>query len=802
MKKTIGLIGLTLGAVAGVVGTGYYLLFRRPLPKKSGSVTLQGLGAPVKVVRDDWGIPHITAETIHDVMFAQGYVHAQDRLWQMEFNRRLVAGRLSEILGEVSLPLDRWMRIIGMRRVAEKEASLISSATQAILQAYADGVNARIGQGNLPVEFTLLRFRPEPWKVADSISWSKMMSWSLSVDWEAEIIRAQILAQAGPDVAAELDMLNCPDSPVIIPPDFDFSKIGNEALKRAEAARKFTGPAAQNGVGSNNWVIAGSHTNTGMPLLANDMHLGLSIPSIWYENHLQAEDLHISGISFPGIPGIIAGHNQNVAWGFTNGFPDVQDLYMEHLKRTQDGRVLVEFKGEWLEAQVIEEVISIKGRQPVTEEVVITHHGPIINKLAPDFSGEQPLALQWVSLEPSNMFDAILKMNKAQNCAQFLEALRTWDSPAQNMVFADTQGNIAYKLPGKIPIRAKGDGRLPVPGWTGEYEWSGAIPFEALPYLVNPPGGFIATANNRVVGQNYPFHLSHAYCKGDRAQRIIELIQEEEKLSIADIQKMQFDQISVTARKFALLVGQLEPKDPELQIVTARLRSWNGQLSPESPEASIYEVMCARLIQRLLKSKLGDLAEYYAGKGITPVLAEGSIMGERSREWLEQILDTPHSPWFNLGKDESREEVLALTLRETVDELKKTLGPGMEDWRWGKLHTLVFSHPLGAVKPLDRLFNRGPYPLGGDFDTVWATGSSRVDLTKSSIVGPPFRFIADLSNWENCLGLLTPGQSGQPSSPHYADNIQAWFTGEYHPMAFSPETVQKTAKDGLTLLAA
>ena len=800
MKKTLGLIGLTFGAVAGVVGTGYYLLFRRPLPKKSGSLTLLGLQAPVKVVRDRWGIPHIFAETNQDLMFAQGYVHAQDRLWQMEFNRRLVAGRLSEILGEVSLPLDRWMRILGMRRVAEQEYSLLSNSTQEILKAYADGINARIHQGNLPIEFTLLRFRPEPWNVTDSISWSKMMSWSLSVNWEAEIIRAQILAHAGPEIAAELDMLNEFGAPAIIPPDMDYSKIGNEAIRRAELARKFTGPTAPSGVGSNNWVVSGSHTTTGMPLLANDMHLGLSIPSIWYENHLQAEGMHLSGITFPGIPGIIAGHNQNVAWGFTNGFPDVQDLFMEHLQRTEDGRVRYEFKGEWLDAQVIKENISIKGRQPVTEEVVITHHGPIINKLAPNFSGEQPLALQWTSLEPSNMFDSILKMNHAEDCSQFIEALRTWDSPAQNTVIADTKGNIAYKLPGKIPIRSKGDGRLPVPGWTGEYEWNGYIPFDELPVLVNPPQGFIVTANNRVVGQNYPYHLSFDYCKGDRAQRITELIKEKEKLSIADIQKMHFDQNSITARKFSVLLGKLETADPELQIVISRMRSWNGDLAPDSPEASIYEVMSQRLIQNLLKNKLGELAEYYAGKGITPVLAEGSIMGERSREWLERILETPTSQWFDLGNKESREDVLQQSLRETVDYLKQTLGPGIADWHWGKLHTLVFSHPLGSVKPLDMLFNRGPYPLGGDFDTIWATGASRVDLTKSSIVGPPFRFIADLSNLNLCIGLLTPGQSGQPSNPHYDDNIQAWFKGEYHPMYFNRELVQKEAKGVLTLV--
>jgi penicillin amidase len=553
-------------------------------------------------------------------------------------------------------------------------------------------------------------------------------------------------------------------------------------------------------VGSNNWVISGTHTTTGMPLLANDMHLGLSIPAIWYENHLQAEDFHVSGVTFPGIPGIIAGHNQNVAWGFTNGFPDVQDLYMEHLQHTDDGRLQYEYKVEWLDAQVIQETISVKGHHPVIEEVILTHHGPIINKLSPDFTGEQPLALRWVSLEPSNMFDSVLKMNKAQDCTEFMEALRTWHSPAQNTVFADTKGNIAYKLPGKIPIRSKGDGRFPVPGWTGEYEWNGYIPFEELPFLFNPPQGYIVTANNRVVGQDYPYHLSHDYCKGDRAQRIIELIQERDTVSIDDIRAMHFDQKSATARWFAFHLGKIETTDLELQIIISRMRNWNGDLTADSSEASIYEVMTQRLIKRLLSHRLGDLSSHYAGKGITPVLAEGSIMGERSREWLEHLLESDQSDWYDLGNHECRDDVLRLVLRETVDYLKQNLGPRIGDWGWGKLHQLVFSHPLGAVKPLDKLFNRGPYPLGGDFDTVWATGSSRFDLTISSIIGPPFRFIADLNDLNHCLGLLTPGQSGQPSSPHYADHIQAWFKGDYHPMYFSEESVQREVKDVLMLM--
>ncbi len=479
--------------IAGLLGLASYWL-RKPLAKTQGTLQVPGLQAPVEIIRDKWGVPHIYAANTHDLMFAQGFVHAQDRLWQMDFQRRLVAGRLSEVMGAVTVPVDRWMRILGMRKVAEKEVGLIGSDVRANIEAYASGVNACIAQGHLPVEFSLLRYKPERWTVADSLSWVKMMSWNLSVNWETEILRAQLIARLGPEKAAELEPDYFDRWPTIVPPGVDYSAIGGAALLRAEAARPFTGPAAGDGLGSNNWVLAGSHTATGAPLLANDMHLLISIPAIWYENHLAGGDLNVTGVTFPGIPGVVAGHNEHVAWGFTNGFPDVQDLYMEHLRRTDNDRVQYEHKGEWLDARLVREEIRVKGGETVVEEVVITQHGPIINQLAPDFTGEQPLAMRWTSFEPDTMMLALDGMNRARSCLEFREALRHWAAPVQNIVYADTAGNIGYSFPGKVPIRAKGEGRVPVPGWTGEYEWTGYIPFDKLPHMYNPPQGYVVTS--------------------------------------------------------------------------------------------------------------------------------------------------------------------------------------------------------------------------------------------------------------------------------------------------------------------
>jgi penicillin amidase len=465
----------------------------------------------------------------------------------------------------------------------------------------------------------------------------------------------------------------------------------------------------------------------------------------------------------------------------------------------EDGRVLYEYRGEWLEAEVIHEEIRVKNAAPEHEQVIITRHGPILNSLAPDFAGEQPLALRWTALEVDDILPCVLGMNRAGNCVDFREALREWSVPSQNTVYADVDGNIGYSLPGKLPIRSKGDGRVPVPGWTGEYEWLGYVPYEELPHLYNPPQGYVATANNRVVGDDYPHWIGYDHCTGNRAERIIELIEAKSQLSVEDIRRMHLDQISPIARRIAAFLSPLHSDDPELAEVLEQMSTWDGHLAVDSPQAAVYEVFVRRITWRLLAGKLGDLTERYAGKGCTPVLRESSLMGERSRDWLVSILGDPSSPWFDLGDGFSRDEHLRIALRETVDFLKRTCGQKMEDWAWGRLHHITFSHTLGSVKPLDRFFNRGPYPLGGDGETIWASSATYYDLSEKSIVGPPFRFIADLSNWNKSLGMLVPGQSGNPANPSYAGAIQGWLKGEYHPMAFDREVVMGAAQAVLAL---
>ncbi len=799
MNRRMRNIGLAAGIITGLVGAGYYWARSRYLPKTRGTYKVRGLSASVEVLRDRWGIPHIYAQNENDLMFAQGYTHAQDRLWQMDFQRRMVAGRLSEILGEAALPLDRWMRILCMRRAAQGDEPLISGEARALIDSYVAGINAYIARGRLPLEFSLLNYTPEPWSIIDSLSWGKMMAWTLSCNWETEILRSQLIALLGAEKAAELETFNTGTEPYIIPPGTDYARVGSTATRRARSARKLTGPASSGGLGSNNWVISGSRTSTGKPLLANDMHLLMGIPAIWYESHLVGGDLDLSGVSFPGVPGIVAGHNQYLAWGFTNGFPDVQDLYMERLTRTEQGKVRYEYQGKKVNAEVLQEPIHVKGGKVVFQEVILTRHGPIINQLAPDSIGETPLALRWTALEPEQLFQALYLMNRAHNCLELRDTLRYWGTPSQNVVYADVEGNIGYTQAGRVPIRSKGDGRVPVPGWTDEYEWKGFIPFEELPHLYNPPQGYIVTANNRVADKDYPHFLGIDYISGNRARRIKELIETREKIDKAYIQEMQFDQLSVHARSLAGFIAKLKTDDPELKIITNYMKSWDGTLSPDSPEAMIYEVFYRRLIQVVTSAKLGDLAIRYLGKGPVPILSEVSLFGERAMEWIEQLLSEPDSPWFGSEGKKSRDNLMRIALRDTLDELKNRFGPSISEWSWKKMHKLRFSHTLGRVKPLDQLFNRGPYGVGGDSNTLWNTATSFHDLSLDQMVGPPFRFIADLGDLDHCLGLLAPGQSGHPLSKHYADQIKAWFTRGYHPMIFNRDELEREIEDKLTL---
>jgi len=537
MKGSLLMLAIVL--VTALIALIIYWLIYRPLPGINGTVRVKGLRDRVEVIRDRWGIPHIYAGNEEDLFFAQGYVHAQDRLWQMEVHRRLASGTLAEILGGIALEADRFSRIIGFRRAAQADLALLDEETRRYLEAYSRGVNAFIEthRSRLPLEFTLLRHKPAPWTPLDTAAFAKFMGWALSCNWESELLRASLIEILGPERAAELEPPYPESNPIIIQSSKFKAQSSNisTGINRQDVATTLSGlskvqrkvacfsSSGGTGEGSNNWVINGARSVTGKPLLANDPHLSPMMPSIWYENHLVGGDFAVTGASMPGIPGVVLGHNHRIAWGATNAYPDVQDLYLERLRTTSSGCPEYEFRGKWERAQVVREEIKVRGRrEPVVEEVVITRHGPIISGL---LTGEAPpLALRWVGHQPSPMLQS-LRFNRARNWEEFVASLRSWSVPAQNMVYADVEGNIGYYMAGQVPIRAKGLGLVPVPGWTGEYEWTGYIPFEELPQAYNPPTGYIASANNKIVGEDYPYFLTLEPLPGYRARRIVDLIE-------------------------------------------------------------------------------------------------------------------------------------------------------------------------------------------------------------------------------------------------------------------------------------
>jgi penicillin G amidase len=768
---------------------------RARLPRINGRMAMDGLEEPVEIVRDSWGVPHIYARNVRDVVFAQGLVHAQERLWQMDLIRRVVTGRASEVLGEIAVPVDRGMRTLGLYITAAKEARSVSGELLSILDSYCCGVNAWIDlarkQKKFPLEFMLLGYQPEPWRIEDSLGWGKLLSWTLAANWQSELYRKMLIQRLGVEKVKELEIDIDQAWAVIL--DVGQVLTGKSEL---DGTRAFTGSSPLKGAGSNNWVVHGSRTVSGKPLLANDMHLELTFPGIWYENHLIGGNLDVTGVTFPGVPMVVAGHNRQVAWGFTDSCSDVQDLYEEHLRQTSDGGWEVEFNGNWQPALVRKEEILIKGGGKVEEDVVVTPHGPIINTLFKKaFPEAPPLALRWTALDPDDTFQAVLDMNMAGDCLEFKEALRHFDNPSQNIVFADTQGNIAYTMNGRVPIRAKGDGTIPSPGWNGEYEWKGYIPFDELPHLFNPSMGFVATANNQVNRPDFPHFLGRDFLVSERAGRIVELLKAREKIDIPYIQQMQSDQVAISSRIFKHYLAGLKVPDPELRFIVETMRAWDGKLDIESWPATIFEATSRQAISLMLEHWLGELGKRVQGSGPFP-----GQWPQHTWEWFIHLLDKPDSPWFDLGGGQKRDDVLILALQRSLESLKRELGPRKQAWKWGNLHQLTFGHILGQSILLGRVFNLGPFSMGGDGNTIWASFTSYFDLKRRPMTGPPFRFIADLGDLDHCWGALVPGQSGNLSSPHQADGIRPWLKGEYHPMLFCRAEVEQNVEARLLIV--
>jgi penicillin amidase len=791
----IGIVLLILAIVLGGIGVWFV---HRPWPQISGTVSVPGLLAPVEVIRDQWGIPHIYAQNDHDLVFTQGYVHAQDRLWQMEANRRICKGMLSEIVGKPVVDLDRYMRTIGLRRVAEQSWADLDDDSQVLLETYAEGVNAYIEshRHRLPLEFTILGVDPEPWTPIDSMVWGNMMALRMSLNSWSEVFWAKVVAELGEEKMQQLFLSSAEDMPVIIPAETGgYSWLRNTQLKELFVMGKWLGNPFQSW-GSNNWVVHGNRTTTGMPFLANDVHMDLPMPSAWYENGLHGGRFDSIGFTLPGVPLVVIGHNQHNAWGITNLDPDVQDMYIEKLDDLENP-TQYEFMGAWYDLDVIRETIEVKGSDSVNLDILLTRHGPIINKDAFQKQDEEPMALRWTLYEGSVVFRSILRLNLATNWNEFCDALQDWDALSQNFVYADVEGNIAYHTAGKVPIRVpEHQGTLPVPGWTGEYEWQGFISFDELPVIFNPPTDFIATANNRVVSGDYPYQLCIEWFPGYRAIRINDLLAAGNRFNIEDMQHIQAQTYSLSAEILRPYLLAVEPENDLQAKALAYVKAWDLYLERDRVGASIYETWYQFMVQNTFSDELSDelIAGYQYRLGRHGESEMVKLMADAENSWFDDV---------NTPEVETRDDIARRSLADTLDWLSERYGEDPGKWQWARLHTMTFTHiPLGesGISPIERIFNGGPVPVPGGQSTVNQAMYRWPDQPFSVYHGTAQRVIMDLSNFNTMLAVNSTGQSGHLFHPHREDQIPIWQNVEYHLLPFSREGVETNAESTLTLV--
>ena len=804
---------LIIAFVAG--GTAWWFIYR-PLPQLDGSISLPGLQKEVAVERDNWGVPHIRASSLQDAVEAQGYVMAQDRLWQLDLMRRASRGQLSEIVGPLALKSDKQFRTFGFSRAAERDYAAMDKDSRALMEAYARGVNAFIEQHqkSLPLEFTLLKYKPQPWQPTDSLVIAGYMYQTLTDTWERELDRAKVEERVGADRSKDLFAVDAPMDHFVVgdpevpndgsqasrvdPDDEDddddmptdtilkaavpgaggvrtpetFADVTSALWPSIEGYLEETQSEIRQGLGSNNWVVSGAHTATGKPLLANDTHLELSIPPIWYEIHLTAPGYNAKGFTLPGAPLIVIGHNDRIAWGFTNNGADVQDLYIETFNPAAPDEYRV--NGAWVKAQVFDEMIHVKGQPDEHLKVVVTRHGPVVHQ-----EGNKAYALRWTALEPDGLGSTYNWLSTANNWREFREVMKRVWGPGQNAVYADVDGNIGYVMAARVPTRKKGHGEVPIPGDTDAYEWTGYIPFDQLPQALNPDSGLIVTANARVVGPNYKPYLTDRWEEPYRTARIYDLLHDKTDLRPIDMLKVETDTFSFPhvflADQISAASKTAQPKDPRARKLIDGLKDWNGIADADSSLVS-FLVMARR-------AALDLILEPYLGR-------DTNLYSWRSTAFLQKVLTDRPAKWLPPAY-KNYDELLAATADRAVSMLaEQTKSERIDDWQWKELNSLDMLHPIGREGFLKHLLSITGKPQSG-------TGYSVRAATKRH--GPSMRFIANLANWDDSILLIPAGESGQVGSGHYTDQFSYWYEGKPIIAPFSDAAEAKDRKHTLTL---
>ena len=766
------------------------------LPSYDGAEEVPGLDAPVEVVRDAHAIPHVYAASPTDGAFAMGYVHAQDRLWQLEMQRRIGQARLAEVVGEPAIGTDKFLRTLGLYRVAERNFEMLAPDAQAIFEAYAAGVNAYLETHSelLPPEFTLLGHEPEPWRPADSLVWLKIMAWDLGDNFSDELLRARLADRL--DRAQLQDLwAQHPDDPPVGPhagaTDFDAAGIDFAALDAAVAGAV---PALRaSGLGSNAWVLSGEHTESGKPLLANDPHLRLEIPSVWYLAHIATPEFEVVGATLPGLPFPLLGRTRHLAWGFTNTGPDVQDLFIERIDPDDPARYLAP-EGS-LAFDVRTETIEVKDGEAIELTVRETRHGPVVSDVLDEseefLEAGHVLAFSWTALaDDDKSAQALVRATGAEDRQGFVDALRDLAVPQQTIVFADAEGNIGYVAPGRVPIRASGQGHMPVPGWTGAHDWVDRVPFEALPGDNNPPSGRIVNANNRMVSDDYSYYLTDDWTPPYRARRIEALLDARPKHDVASFSAIQQDLVSLAAARLTPVLLELaEPSSDAMRDALAMLGKWDHGMQPERTEPLIYMAWLRELMYVLFADELGDVFEDYWKIRTEPI---HRALSERTG-WCDDVTSA--------GARETCAGAVSRALKVSLEYLAVTHGHDMADWRWGEAHAVnMKSRILGEVPAIGSWFEVN-MPTGGEKETVKAGGFDVADPDRpfAQNHGAGYRAVYDLGAPERSVFIQSTGQSGNPLSGHYEDYTKAWRDGRYLPMLTDRSRVEEDALGTLVL---
>ena len=795
LKLILGICGVMIVAAIALFFFVRYQL-TKSFPQTTGSIVYQSLQYPADVFRDEYGVPRITARTDHDALFAMGFVHAQDRLWQMDLQRRAGSGRLSEIFGKVTLPFDRMFRVVGLRRIAEEIERHLSEQTRIDLQAYCEGVNAWRGTtiGKLPIEFDLLRYDPEPWTPVDCIVVARLLAWELNLSWWTDITYGALVARLGEDTVAQI----LPSYPQSVPPQVPTEEWRHYAgslqgyLTTSQEYLAYFGRSLPTG-GSNAWAIGPRRSETGAVILANDTHLHLSQPPQWYEVGVIAPGFTVHGMSVPGVPGIVAGRNDSIAWGVTNLMADDADFFFERINDAGDAYW---YDNAWHPLTIREEEIPVRGDTAVVLRIRATGNGPIVtdirtplNRLIPPFVA----SMRWVGAEVDDQVGAFLRIDRARNWTEFVEGLRSFALPGQNFVYGDARGNIGYYCAARLPIRRVGRGLLPVPGWERNALWTGYVPFDQLPHMFNPPAGYVASANNKTVDDTYPYHIGDLWEPPSRIQSLRAAFDTPAgKISVQDCRLLQNDTYSPLARDLApfLLAAAADSViGNELGgLVREYLTNWDFRFNANDIATSIYQEFLLHVIRNIFIDEMGeDLFHDFTMLVNVPLRVTTRLIKEGTSVWFDDV----RTPGI-----ETRDDILRRSAREAIQDLITRAGEDPRLWRWGTLHTVTLQHPFGLQPPLGRIFSIGPYPYPGA-STALMSGEYSITAPFAVTVGASYRQIFSFAEEETHLAVLPSGESGQVYNAHYDDQTPLWLHGAYRNVLRSPG---RQAWDHLRLL--